>query len=618
MKLERVLNEVNSFEKNSFLKIIDNIVSGASKPKNSKEIEKILSEKDGQLKNAENINIPKILHLIENEFSIHISKEFSNATSQLDLLVDISIRDGNCLMSEVWFDRLYEDEIKKLNKKITEFKKILKDENGEIEERRITNYKIYLACVETAYTNDLANNRDCVITSDEQSILNTLAKKLELSQEEVRLINYLIIPIERLDIDTIIKGLKDIGAIFYSKKNRQVYVADEVVRLLRDIRGKEIADKHFRRILKNLSPSQIKLIAKKHNIDRKLPTDEKIKVIISEGISFSDVLMSDIFKEGTTKTVKKSFINQLINKKLKITLTHRGTTLEDKVQNIIHYYGELEKDERVGIPIDGYEKLLRELNEVLPKLNKIVKDEFKLQIENALSSNYLLDYNLKPRDILYLLSDDDLKKFCQKKSIKTRGDILQNILENYKDAENLYLENYEHIAYRDLATLKENGIRLKESELGIKFEDITKTIFRKLGLDVDEKFRKQLNTKKDKIDIILNLGNNELIIIECKTVKESGFNKFSSVSRQIKSYIDLAENKGFIVRKSLLVAPEFSDEFINDCAIESEINLSLISAFGLKKILDGFKDSKQKIFPYKLLLKDVLISEDRILKAISK
>ncbi len=616
MKLEGVLNQVNSFEKNSFLKIIETINSKS--PKNYKEIEKILSEKDGVLKNADNINIVKVFQLVENEFSDYVKGEFTDATSQLDILIDILIRDGNCIISLGWFERLYEAEIKKLNKKVKEFEKLLNEAKTDISENRIRDYNIYKECLRTAYSNDLAYNRECVITRDEQSILNALSKKLELSQEEVRLINYLIIPIKKLDIDTIIKVLKDSGVIFYSKKYHKAYVADEVVRLLRHIRGKEVADKHFRRVLKYLSNGQINLIAKKHNIDRTLSTDEKSKVIIREGISFSDVLLGDIFKDGTTKTAKKSFLNQLIDKKLKITLPYKGITTEDKVQNLIHYFEELEKEEKVGISIDGYEKLLRELSDVLPKLNSLVKEEFGLQIENALNSNELLKYNIKPRDILYLLSDADLQKFCKAKSIKTRGNLIENIIENYKDAENLYLENYESIAYRDLATLKEEGIKLKESELGVKFEELTKTIFTKLGLEVDEKLRRRLNTKKHKIDIILNLSNNELIIIECKTVKESGYNKFSSVSRQIKSYIELAKKKEYIIRKSLLVAPEFSVEFVNDCRVESEINLSLISASSLKKILDGFKDTKQKKFPYRLLLKDVLIDEDMILKAIRK
>ncbi len=71
--------------------------------------------------------------------------------------------------------------------------------------------------------------------------------------------------------------------------------------------------------------------------------------------------------------------------------------------------------------------------------------------------------------------------------------------------------------------------------------------------------------------------------------------------------------------KSLLVAPDFSDEFVNDCELEYDLNLSLITASSLINILEGFKNSgKHKKFPYKLLMRDVLIKEDRILKAISR
>jgi hypothetical protein len=47
-------------------------------------------------------------------------------------------------------------------------------------------------------------------------------------------------------------------------------------------------------------------------------------------------------------------------------------------------------------------------------------------------------------------------------------------------------------------------------------------------------------------------------------------------------------------------------------------NLSLITASSLVTISEGFRNSKHKQFPYQLLLKDVLIKEERILKAISK
>lgn len=617
MKLEKILDKLGSLEKNSFIKIIDNIIS--NNPKNAKAIEKILSTSDKGLKSADNQNIVKIFKLVENEFSESIKNEFVDTSSQLDILIDIITRDGNCIIKQDWFSRLYENELKKLKKRIKALKLSLEEDKSDITTERKRDYSIYKACVNTAYFNDQWNNREPKITDDELTILLTLSHELDLSQEEVKLINYMVVPIRTLEIDTVINNLKNIGVIFFSKKYSTVFVADEIVRILRKIRNKEIADKYLRRILRLFKESQINLICRKHNIDRKLSNNEKIKEIINEGISLSGVLSSSVHKDGTNLTDKKKFINDLWDNGLKLTPRLKGITLEDKISNLILYFEEIEKDEKVGISIDGYEKMLIELGESLRKLNSQLKEEFELQDENVLRSDYLLDYNIKPRDILDLIPKKEVLSFCSARNIKTRGDEILNILDNYKDAENLYLENYENIGFRNFNALKENGLSIKESELGIKFEDLTKTIFSKLGFNVDEELKKKLNTKKDKMDILINLGNNDLIIIECKTVKESGYNKFSSVSRQLKSYYNLAKINDYKVIKSLLIAPDFSDDFVNDCELEYDLNLSLMTAGSLFKILEGFKKStKHEHFPYKLLMRDVLINENRILKAINK
>ncbi|MBU8891720.1 MAG: restriction endonuclease [Bacteroidales bacterium] len=615
MKLEKILDQLNSFEKNSFLKVITTLIDNS--PKKSKDIERILSDTEKDLKNVDIINIVKVFNLIENEFANSVRSEFVEATSQLDIIIDILIRDGNCIMSREWLNNLYEKEIRNINTKIKEFEKELKSEKSDISELRKRDYRIYRECLNTAYFNDELNNLDCKVTSDEQSILNTLSKNLGLSHEETKLINYLIVGLEVLNIDTIINEIKNLGIIFYSKKSHMIYVADEVVRVLRGVRGKEVADKYFRRVLKNLREPQINLIARKHNIDKHQQYNDKIKSIINEGISFRDVLSEDIYKEGTTLNDKKGHLNDLFEKDLKI-MHLKGVVIEDKLDNIIKYFESIDRDDKVGISVDGYEKLLIDINKILPSIKALVKNEFEFQEEDILRSKYLLDYNIKPRDILDLIPEKELKVFCEKMSLKIRGSLVSNILESYKDAENLYIENYENIAYRKLNELKENGLNIKESELGIKFEDITKNVFSKLGFEVDEKLRKKINNAKNKVDLIINLGNSELIIVECKTVKESGYNKFSSVSRQIKAYIALAKSKDFRVVKSLLIAPEFSEDFEKDCREEFELNLSLISAKTLVNILIGFKSTKHKQFPYQLLMKDVLIKEDWILKAINK
>lgn len=616
MKLEKILDNLNSFEKNSFLKIIDNII--ADKPANSKEIDKILSDASGDLKAMDSLNISKVFSLLKAEFSEYLAQEFLSTTSQIGILTDIITRDGNCIMKQDWLSRLYETELKQLTKKIKTFEAEIFNEKTGFEPARQRDYKVYRSCVNTAYTNDDINNQERKITFDEQTILNTLSSELELSNEEIKLINYMIVPLTHLDIDSVIGELKNLGVVFYSKKTNMVYVADEMVTILRKLKGKQIADKFFRRVLRQIREPQINMVCRKHNIDWKQSLDQKVRGIINEGISFTGILSSDIHKDDTSITDRKKIINDLCDNRLKISPPLKGATIEDKLDNLIAYFDEIEADDKVGISIDGYEKLLLELNETLPATKDILKKEFELQEENVMKSSYLLDYNIKPVDVLELIPENELEKFCNKFSIKTRGDIVSNILETYKDSENLYLENYPSVAHRDLSTLKENGIAVKESELGILFEDLTKKIFTKLGFTVDEKLRKKLNTTKDKIDIVLTISESEIILVECKSVKESGYNKFSSVSRQLKSYMSLAEKNGLKVIKSLLIAPEFSDDFIKDCGLDYELNLSLITATSLSKIMDGFKTSKHKSLPHNLLMRDVLIQEDRIIKAIEK
>ncbi|MFT4523181.1 MAG: hypothetical protein ACI8ZN_002133 [Bacteroidia bacterium] len=614
MKLEKILDKLGSLEKNSFIKIIDNIIS--KNPKNAKEIEKILSSSDKGLKSVDNQNISNIFELTSAAFIEHISCEFQEANSQLDILIDIIIRDGNCIMKQDWFSRLYENEIKNLKTKIKTLNTELENEKSELSASRKRDYKIYKACLSTAYTNDIANNREAKVTSDELSIIITLAKQLGLSQEEIKLINYSILPVKKVDIQDVITNIKNLGIVFFSKKENTIYVADEMVRLLRKVRQKEVAAKFYRRTLKLLREPIINQIAKNHSIDRKLSASQKIEEIIKEGISFTALLTDDIYKDGITLTEKKKTLNELCEKSLNIQ-NLKGSTLEDKISSLIEYFDNVEKDEKVGISLDGFDKMLTELNASLPKLNKALKEQFELQDEFVLSADYLLDYNIKPRDILDLIVKPDLSKFIKDNGIKQRGDDILNILDHYKDVENLYLENFENVAYRNLNLLKENGITIKESELGVKFEELTKVIFKGLSFNVDEKFKNQLNTQKDMMDILLNLGNDEIIIVECKTIKEKGYNKFSSVSRQLKAYQNLALKNNLRIIKILLVAPEFSDDFIYDCEMDTEMNLSLLTASTLSKIFEAFKTSKYVEFPH-VLFRDIVINEERILKALSK
>ncbi len=614
MKLEKILDKLGSIEKNSFIKIIDNIIS--NDPKNAKQIEVILSSADKGLKSVDSQNIAKIFTLTKDEFLKHLQSEFQDTSSQLDILIDIISRDGNCIMKQDWFSRLYETEVIHLNKKIKKLQLELKNERSSIVPSRQRDYNIYSSCLKTAYENDMLNNREAKITDDELSIILTLSEKLDLSQEEIKLINYTILGVQKLDVQAVISSLKNIGVVFYSKKENTIYVADEMVRLLRKLRKKDVADKYVRRTLKLMREPVINQIARKHNIDRKLSYSQKIEEIIKEGLSFSNLLATGMHKEGITLTQRKKVLNDLFEKGLNIKHL-KGGTINEKIENLIVHFESIEKDEKVGISLNGFEKMLLEINDSLPKFNNQLRAQFQLQDEFVLNAYFLLDYNIKPRDILDLLTKPEISTFIRDNGIKQRGDDILNILEHYKDSENLYLENYENIAFRNLNLLKENGISIKESELGVKFEELTKNIFNKIGFHVNDKLKKSINTKKDMMDILLDLGNNEIIIVECKTVKERGYNKFSSVSRQLKSYQNLAKINDLRIVKILLVAPEFSDDFITDCEMDTEMNLSLVKASSLFKIYDAFKESKYEVFPH-VLFRDVVINEHRILKAITK
>jgi hypothetical protein len=614
MKLEQILDKLGSIEKNSFIKIIDTILS--RNPKNKKEIDRILSSTDKGLKSVDNQNISHIFNLTSDEFQEVIKCEFQEITSQLDILIDIIIRDGNCIMKQDWFSRLYDTEVKHIKSRIKELNANFENDKSELSDARKRDYKIYKSCLHTAYYNDISNNRDSKITSDELSIILTLSKQLGLSQEEIKLINYSILPIQKLDIQEVIKSLKNIGVIFYSNKENTVYVADEMVRTLRKIREKEVAEKFYRRTLKLLREPIINQIGREHNINRSLSYNQKIEEIIKEGVSFRNLLSENIHKPDCKLTERKKFLNELCEKGLNIP-NLKGSTLDDKITSLIDHFEAVELDEKVGISIDGFDKLLSELNQTLPKLNNHIKNQFELQDEFVLKADFLLDYNIKPRDILDLIEKQDLSNFLKENGIRQRGDDILNILEHYKDVDNLYLENYENVAYRNLNILKENGIGVKESELGIKFEELTKIIFSGLGFNVDEPFKNQLNTNKDMMDILLNLDNNEIIIVECKTSKEKGYNKFSAVSRQLKSYQNLALKNDLRIVKILLVAPEFSDDFVTDCEMDTEMNLSLVTASTLSNIFEAFKTSKYDKFPH-VLFRDIVLNEERILKAISK
>jgi hypothetical protein len=79
--------------------------------------------------------------LIQNEFLDYIKTEFEDTASQLDIL-DIIIRDGNCIMSQVHLSKLYEIELKSLRSNIKTLNSDIENDKSEmtIDRKRDTRF----------------------------------------------------------------------------------------------------------------------------------------------------------------------------------------------------------------------------------------------------------------------------------------------------------------------------------------------------------------------------------------------------------------------------------------------------------------------------------------------
>ncbi len=616
MRLIDVLATINQIEKSAFLKILDGFCSDLRKSK--PKIDKILSKGDGQLKNVDDENIAQLFGLLSPQYKKYLQERIKFSDYQLDILVDILIRDGNSMMSREWFLKLYNQEHAKLESNIKYFKRLLDNGDGDLEEHRKRDYQIYKNCVQTAYENDLIRNQEKQLSWEEKSILQTLEKNLELSNEEVRWISHTVIPLEKFKVDDLLNELKESGIIFFNRKTNTLYVPDEFIWLLREIAGIELPNKFLRRILKNLSDPEINLITKKHNINRKWSRKKKIQEILNQGINATNLLTEIIFRPGTSKTDKSKRLHTLMEKGLEVDIEKFGRSLEEKVANLIKYFNDVEKEDTISLSRDGFNSLLKDLIGTFPKINNKIREEFELQDENVMSSELLNKYNIKPRDILYLFIRDELLKFCKAHDIKSRGNLVKNIIENYRDIDDLYIENFDAIGRRDLKTLREKGLLVKEVELGLLYEKVTQKIFNRLGFNTDEKLKNNINTSHNKIDLLINLGNQDVMLIECKTKKDIEYNQYTAVSRQLKSYVNLCEKKNYHVTKAIIVANDFSDDFIGACEYDYELNLSLLTSRGLMKILDGFKNSTIKEFPVMLLMRNGLLNHDLIVKVLTR
>lgn len=536
----------------------------------------------------------------------------------LDILSDIIVRDGNSIMSRDWLKILVEKEVGVIKSRINFFKELFENKSNDLESKRIRDYQIFLNCTKTAFNNDIACGNEAKINTDEWSILFTLKDELALSSDEFRTLLYLAIgtiELDKYDVDEAIRKLRDSGIGFYKKSKQNLYFPDEIIRMLREIKDIILAEKYTRRILKCLDDRQINKIKKHHGI-KEIERDEKIESIIKKGVSIKKILSEEIFDEDTKENDKKKVLYDIIESKLEIHLPSYGRTLDERIGNLIDYLKNLDEDKNIGISKDGFERMLLDLKKI-KNLENLIRTEFEIEPRVELNSETLLDYNIRPKDILYLMPLDDLKSYCIERNISYRGkNIINSILSSYRESENIFIENFVLIAGNDINALKNNGIEIKSKDLAIAFENTTKAIFKRLGLNVNEELKKSINSKRDKADVILDLGNQDILIVECKSSKKE-YAKFSSLIRQVNSYAKLYSRNGFNIKGILIVSGTFTDDFIHECDAFYDYKVTLIEAQAMVNIYEEFKQSKLNVFPT-TLFRHGLLQEEVIAKALKK
>ena len=613
MNLNQVLSTVNQVEKAKFISSLDRLCSEVAQT--NKAIAKRIENIDGQIKHASGNDISALYEAVKDHFRESIKEQILMSSAQINLLVNILSRDGNCVARITWVETLYINEWEAIN----ELANDLKDEMDKVIDNDFNRAKslcIFHKCMKEAYENDSRNNRENKITDDERGILNVLSHELNLTVDECAAIEHMVNPISRDGVQDALNQLRDMGLLFISKKRQEIFIPDELVDLLNSILGKELADKYKLRILRNLSDAELNNVLKAHNRKmRGISRIDKIKSIIHSGIDAKDLLIEDIHNPACNMNDKKERLKQLISD-LDINVDKIGTTINERCEIIINFFKKASEHEFNVLSASGYKELLIKLETHYHEILELIKDEFELEPNEKIDTDKLKMLGITPYDILYILSNDEVKNVRDSMNLTKRGDPRLVILESFANATDRLIENYDLLALRDINSLKDAGIDISEADIGIKFEEVTKAIFEELGLIVDEDIRKEINTAKDKADIVIALSDDDIVIGEAKTSKNGDFAKYSSTSRQVKAYVNRAENVGKRVAQVLIIAPSFSDNFIESAEMDTEVNISLLEASGLKMILNAFNARRNPKFSPKLFTKGGLLKAELIAKNI--
>ena len=613
MKLHQVLSHINQVERSKFINCLDKVCVSAVKT--DKDLQENVSKIDGQLRSASGSEITQLFTAVTPYFRDFLREQISLVGPQVALLINILSRDGNGITRTSWLERLYASENKRLKSLSVELGKEMQDSSDNDDYDRGTRLSIYKDCFDTAYTNDLKANREAKVTDDERTILNTLSIRFGMSSDEVSAVEGLSVPIPEGEVQDALNSLREMGVIFINKRLSEVLIADEVLAILHSIQNKELSDKYVLRILRALSDAELSNVLRKHGQKwRGVERQDKIKFIVQAGIQIRNVLSKDIYGESENVSQRKERLKSLIDE-LGVSVARLGSTLDDRIDILINSLRLGAEAEFNMLSASGFKELVDSLSETSPSVIDRLKADFEIEYSETLDTDRLRALGISPLDILYVYSNDEVKGIRDGMKLSKRGNPRVAILDSFACANDRLIENYGLLAKRDLAGLTAAGIDIKESDIGVKFEEVTRSMLEQLGLHVDEDLRKQINTAKDKADLIVSLGD-DVIVGEVKSYKNGDYAKYSSTSRQVKAYVNRCEANGKRVAQVLIVAPSFSQDFIDSAEMDTDINISLLEAEGLKAILAAYQARRNPKFSVKLLTKGGLLKASLIAKTI--
>jgi len=618
MKLVHVLHHVNQMEKTKFLNFLDRVCNEAIVKDNRIRDQLRQLELDGQIKQASSAEIKNLFEMVLPHFKKAVAYELSLLGGQTDIMTGIISRDGNSIARLSWLERLYERDWQEMDSQSKELSEKLKVKDDE--ESR--NLSIYHQCYRVAFVNDEAINRESKISYDEKTVLNELARQLKITDDDRIMVEHLVDPIPAGNINECLETLREIGLIFISKKSQYAYVPSEIVSILHEIDGTDLSNKYIRRLLRTLSDPELSNINKAHGKRiRNVSRVDKINNVLKMKLNASDILLHDMHAVSSTLTSKRERLKRMMTD-LDIDPERLGGTIEERADIIIKSLRQSALHEFDVLTPTGFNEMygwlsrLSSQEEELPSVESRVREEFEIEQNENIDAERLRSLSITPFDILYLYSNDEIKHLCDDLHVSRRGNCRYNIIEKFIDITDKLVENYEILARRDYMELSRRGLDITEANIGVKFEEATKAILEQLNLSVDEELRRQLNTSKDKADVIVSLNETDIIIIETKTIKDSQYSKYSSVSRQVKSYVRNYESLGKRVSRVVVIAPEYSDGFIKSAEMDMEINISLLEAAGLKKLLDVYKSKRMPKFSPMLFTKGVFLNADLLAKTI--